>query len=589
MLCDVILLNIFRQYLDATPRLWPILAHVCRRWQQVILRSTVGLQLRLYCTHGTPVSKNLDCWPPLPLVINYGGSPMLDPPTPEDGDNIVTALKQSDRVRLIHLTLTKLLLERLSTISEPFSELEELVLLSEDKLQLTLPSAFQWGERIRTLHVTGIAIPTLPRLLSSTYLVDIQLHEIPMAGYVSPQAFANALSGASHLGSLSLHFLSFPHRRNYVGLPPPGGHRIVLPVLTCFKYRGISKYLDNFVARIDTPHLGDIDITFFSQPTMDTSQLGQFIERMGMKIALSEADIQAAVHAVSISFKSSSTSTRLRLQIPCKQLDWQLSSIAQVCDQFSPFLFGVQHLVFNTNDFSSEQDEVDDEQWVLLIRSFGGTRTLSIAGEFTTRILCALQPADEGYTSNTTVLPALRNIRVRKHGTLDWPFWDAAQTLVTSRGLSGHPEELWFECPHCDDPGFTPQGLKEHLVARHAYTIVCSYCDDFQFTMAYVHQFQEHLRSKHLKVVQNDALIWQPPPTLTPLQIDTLADRHSSLHEPQHSSLHDLQYSFLPLPQVAPWYHEFWDPIADSRDQAHYSSLNSSQPFDGPPWFPKET
>ena len=456
---------------------------------------------------------------------------MLKPPAPKDDVNIITALKQSNRVRIIHLTLTNSLLEKLSTISEPFSELEELVLLSENKLQLTLPSAFRWGERIRTLHVTGIAIPTLPRLLSSTYLVDIQLHEIPMAGYFSPQAFVNALTGASHLKSLSLHFLSFPPRQNYVGLPPPGGHRIVLPALTCFRYRGISKYLDSFVAGIDAPHLRNIDITFFHQPTVDASQLGQFIERIGIKTVLREADIQAAVDAVSISFKTSSTSTRLRLQIPCKQLDWQLSSMTQVCDQFSPFLFGVQHLAFNTNGFSSDQD-VDDEQWLQLIRSFGGTRTLSIAGKFTTRILCALQPADEGDTSNTTVLPALRNLRVRKPGPLDWPFWNGAQTLVTSRGLSGHPEALWFECPHCDDPGFTPQGLKEHLVARHAYAIVCSYCDYFQFTLAHIHQFQEHLRSRHLKVMQNDVLISQPPTTLTPLQMDTLANRHSSLREP---------------------------------------------------------
>jgi hypothetical protein len=360
MLCDDILLKIFRQYLGVTPRLWPILTHVCRRWQQVILKSPLGLQLRLYCTYGTPVLKTLYCWPPLPLVINYGGSPMLDPPTPEDGDNIIAAFKESDRINTISLTLTNSLQEKLSTISEPFLELEELVLLSQDKnLQLTLPSAFRWGSRLRTLHVTRIAIPTLPLLhSSSTDLIDLQLHEIPIAGYISPQVFANILSRTPHLRSLSLHFLSFPPRRNFVGLPPPSGHRIVLPALTSFKYRGITKYLDSFVARIDAPHLGDIDITFFSQPTMDASQLGQFIERIDMQTSFAEADIQTSesAHAISISFKTPSTFTPLRLQIPCKQLDWQLSSMAQVCDQLSPILSGVQHLVFDTNDMSTGQD-----------------------------------------------------------------------------------------------------------------------------------------------------------------------------------------------------------------------------------------
>ena len=67
---------------------------------------------------------------------------MLKPPTLKDNDNIIAALKQSDRVILIHLTFTNSLLEKFFTISEPFSELEELVLLSQDKLQMTLPSAF---------------------------------------------------------------------------------------------------------------------------------------------------------------------------------------------------------------------------------------------------------------------------------------------------------------------------------------------------------------------------------------------------------------------------------------------------------------
>ena len=507
MLSDDILLNIFLQYLDATPRLWPILTHVCRRWQQVVLRSPLGLRLRIYCSYGTPVLKTLHCWPPLPLVINYGGYPMLKPPAPKDNVNIITALKQSNRVTLIHLTLTNSLLEKLSTISEPFAELEELVLLSQDKLQLTLPNAFGWGERVRTLHVTGIAIPTLPRLLSSTYLVDVQLHEIPMAGYVSPQVFASALSGASHLGSLSLHFLSYPPRRNYVGLPPPGGHRIVLPALTCFKYRGISKYLDSFVAIIDAPHLRDIDITFFSQPTMDASQLGQFIERIGMNAALSEAHIQTSIRAISISFKSSSPSARLQLQISCKQLDWQLSSIAQVCGQFSPFVSGVQRLVFNTSELSSEQDDVDDEQLLQLIRSFGGARTLSIAGKFTTGTLCVLQLADEEYTADTIILPALSNLRVQEPvPLLHGPFWDAKRSLVTSQGPS------------------------IHSVKRHAYEIVCSYCGDFCFTQGYIRLFQKHLNMEHPKVAQKDKLISQSS-SLTFLQRNTLVNRHCSLRE----------------------------------------------------------
>jgi hypothetical protein len=533
MLCDDILLNIFRQYLCAAPQLWPILAHVCRRWQQLILRSPVGLQLRLYCTHGTPVLKALDYWPALPLVMNYGGSPMLDPPAPEDSDNIIAALKQSDRVSSLRLTLTNSLLQKLSTVSESFSELEELVLLSRDILQLTLPSAFRWGERLRTLHVTRITIPALPQLLSSsTDLVDLQLHEILDVGYFSPRVFADILSGTTHLQSLTLHFLSFPPRRNYVGLLPPGGHRVVLSALTCFKYRGISKYLDCLVERIDAPHLGDFDITFFSQPTMDASQLGHFIERIDMQTPLNKAEIQVLPHAISIFIKNPSTSMRLRLQISCKQLDWQLSSMAQVCQQFSPFLLGVELLTFNTNDSPSGQSDVDGDQWLQLIRSFGGARTLFITGEFTTGILYALRPANEGNTSGTAIFPALRNLRVWKPGTLDWPYWGGAHALITSRWLSNHPIELQFVCYDCHNR-FKSQDIKEHLAGRHEYETFCSYCGDFRLTLNSVHEFPEHLRRKHPEVAQSDKIISQHYSTLTLRQLETIAHRHSFLREPE--------------------------------------------------------
>ncbi|KAI9443737.1 hypothetical protein BJY52DRAFT_444063 [Lactarius psammicola] len=350
MLSDDILLNIFLHILDASSQFWPTLVHVSRRWRQLIFTSPLGLDLRLYCTYGTPVLKTLECWPSLPLVVNYGGYPVLDPPTPEDEENIAAALEQSDRVSSISLTVTDSLLEKLSTIPEPFSELEELVLLSRDNLQLNIPNTFRWGARLRTLHLTRIAIPALPELLSSsTGLVDLELHEIPNVGYFSPEAFANALSVVTQLETLSLHFLSLPPRRNYLGLPPQSGERVVLPALTGLKYRGTSKYLDSFVARIDAPRLVDTDITFFSQPTMDALQLGRFIERIEMQTPLSRADIQTSAHAISISFSNSSTlsSPPLRLQISCKQLDWQLSSMAQVCDQFSPFLFRITNLRVN--------------------------------------------------------------------------------------------------------------------------------------------------------------------------------------------------------------------------------------------------
>jgi hypothetical protein len=539
-LSDDILLNIFRHCMDATPRFWPTLSWVCGRWRQIIFTSPLGLNLRLCCTYGTPVLRTLDIWPALPIIVQYGGLPNLDRPSPADEDNIIAALKQSGRVRSISLTVTSSLNEKLSAITEPFLELEELALLSLDNTQLTLPGTFRWGSRLRALHSTRITFPALPELLSPCHdLVNLQLHEIPSAGYISPEAFAGALSGMTRLEAVSLHFFSLPPRRNYVSLHPALGQRVALPALTNLKYRGTSKYLDSFVARIDAPHLGDVDITFFSQPTMDAAQLGRFIERIELQALLTQAEVQTSNHTISVSFNTSITSTPLRLQISCKQSDWQLSCMAQVCDQLSPFLFSVKKLGINVTESSSGQDSVGGEQWPELIRAFGDTRDLHVAGVHVSDVLCALRPADGLHTTDITVLSALRILRVEESMKLDGPSWDAVQSFVTSRWLSGPPVQMYARECSCHICGYTSfrgqQLLKTHLVTEHAYRIVCSYCGGFEWSLGYDRlSFREHLKNKHPEVARNDPIISNT--LLTSLTShfhhDSLLNWHGSLRTP---------------------------------------------------------
>ena len=532
MLPDDILFNVFHCYLSVTPQLWPTLAWVCQRWRHTIFTSPLGLNLRLHCTYGTPVLKSLDCWPVLPIVIQYGGEPNLDPPAPEDDDNIIAALKQSSRVRFISLTVTSSLLTKLSVISEPFLDLEELAILSQDNLQLTLPSTFRWGSRLRTFLSTRIAFPSLPQLLSPCQdLVDLQLHEIPSAGYFHPEAFTNALSGMTQLRSLSVHFLSFPPRRNYLRLPPPPEERIVLLALTHLKYRGVSKYLDSFVARIDAPRLEVIDITFFNQTTMDASQLSRFIERIEMQTSLLQADVETSADAISISFTNTSSST-LRLQISCKQLDWQLSCMAQICDQISPFLSRVNSLGINAAQPLGGQDDEHSEQWLDLVHSFkfDNAESFWVGGVTTGTILYALGSVDGG---NTTVLPSLRRLHVQESLTMDGQLWDAIQSFITLRSISGRPAEVnapSYQCHICHGSSEDQQGLKRHLRNKYGYRILCSYCGAFECTPRNNDLFRDHIKRAHPEVAGNDALVSKP--FLNRFQLDCLLNRHSSLRVP---------------------------------------------------------
>ena len=183
----------------------------------------------------------------------------------------------------------------------------------------------------------------------------------------------------TQLETLSLHFVSLPPTRNHLSLPPPPGERVTLPTLRILKYRGTSKYLDNLVAIIDAYHAENMNITFFSQPTMDASELGRFVEQIETtQTSLNQADVQTSPHAISISFTGSSSAFRtpLRLQLSCKQIDWQLSLISQICNQFTPFLFYIKNvgIDINTADFPNKRGhaggQAGGEQWPELVCSF---------------------------------------------------------------------------------------------------------------------------------------------------------------------------------------------------------------------------
>ena len=533
MLSDDILLNVFRHYLDATPGFWPTLLSVCQRWEQVVSSSPRGLNLRLYCTYGTPVFKALDCWSTirLPIVLQYGGLPNVDPPAPKEYDNIVTALKQSGRVISISLTVTGALLEKLSAISEPFSELEELVLLSGNNVPLTLPSTFRWGPRLRTLHSTGIALPSFPHLLShSQDLTYLRLRDIPNAGYFPPEAFANALSGMTQLRKLSLHFLSLPHQ-HYLSLPPLTGERVSLPSLACFEYRGTRKYLDSSVVRIDASRLGNIDITFFGQTTMASSELGRFIERIEMYSSLSQAEIQTSERDISLYFPRSGAPPQPGLRV---SYEGRVAAITQICDQFSPFLSRIKDIGLSSAQSSIGRDDTDREQWSRLIAALGGAIDFRVSGVHLTDILCALHPAHGVQTTDTITLPSLSNLRLEQQVTTYGPSWDAVQSFITSRWLSGRPIVLYvreYSCHVCHNNFSEQQILKTHLADRHAYQIMCSYCEDFKLRLGSDAALREHLESKHPEVAYNDPL-FSNPRLASRLQADSLVYWHCSLRAP---------------------------------------------------------
>ena len=391
---------------------WQTLVHVCRRWRGLVFGSPRRLGLRLVCTSRTPAKKTLDVWPALPLLIQCNNGP------PSGLDNV---LKLSNRV--CQIQFRHIFDEDLSAISaamqKPFPELTVLKLRSYRRFSQyfpvpVLPDSFLGGSapRLRFLLLDCIPFPGLLKLLlTTTQLVHLSLSDIPHSGCFSPDAMFIALSRLTSLELLRLEFQSpqsCPARTSRRPLPPT---RFILPVLTFFEFKGVSEYLDDLVARVDAPLLNNLYTTLFNQIVFDTPQVIQFISRIPTLNALNKASISLEDGATSIHISSRTTSHRgLNVRIQCKELDWQISALEQVCTFCLPPLSALEDLYISEEPSWQPywQDNIENPLWLELLHPFTAVKNLYLSEEVARRIVPALQELVGGRA--TEVLPALQNI-----------------------------------------------------------------------------------------------------------------------------------------------------------------------------------
>ena len=139
MLPHVALLKIFDFYVDeAWIEEWYTLVHVCQKWRNIVFGSPRRLDLRLYCTAGTPMREMLDVWPLLPIIVWSDGHENWGM------DNIIAALGHRDRICRINLwRIPSSYFENvLAAMERPFPELTRLLLGFEDEVALVDPDLF---------------------------------------------------------------------------------------------------------------------------------------------------------------------------------------------------------------------------------------------------------------------------------------------------------------------------------------------------------------------------------------------------------------------------------------------------------------
>jgi hypothetical protein len=449
MLPDDVLVEIFDFFENfigpqwyVLPLTWHVLVHVCRRWRYLVFASPRRLNLRLVYRGHRAMSEALDTWPVLPVSLQ---STLYQ--SDQRWDNMVAALgpEKSNRISEIQIDVTNSRWKRFAAaMQKPFPELTCLRVWTPDVVPV-LPDSFLGGSspRLRTLALGNIPFPSIPKLLlSANRLVTLELWSIPDSGYFSPDAIATALTAITRLELLGLLFDSPRSRPDPESQPVPPPTRFVLPALTQLMFRGVYEYLEVLLARFDVPRLYDLDTKFFMDLDFDVPQLHRLIGHAENFKTFDRAEVSIFDQFIELRLYPNTVEVderrRFNLQINCRELDYQLSSLAQVCSSSFTLIFALEDLQIREGSSLSAshwKDDMEDAQWLELLDLFTALKNLYLTDGIAQRFCGALQELSGERT--TEVLPALRNIFVR--GSSLEPVQEAMKSFVAARQLSDHP------------------------------------------------------------------------------------------------------------------------------------------------------
>jgi hypothetical protein len=224
------------------------------------------------------------------------------------------------------------------------------------------------------------------------------------------------LSALSSLESLHLRFES-PQSRPDSQIPSlPPLKRSVLPALKEVNFICVTEYLEDLVTRIDTPQLNALYIIFFNQIDFDCPRLAQFINSTPTPRALYEAHVQFNDRTGGVNLRPRTSQSGLRnleIAISCREPDWQLSSMEQVCNFSLHPLCTVEYLYIEDDHLELvwKDDAIENTLWLELLLPFTTVKDLYISKKFAPGIAAALRELVGGMTE---VLPSLQNIFVEE-------------------------------------------------------------------------------------------------------------------------------------------------------------------------------
>ena len=425
---------------------WLCLAHVCRRWRDVISISPQHLGLWILCKSGAPIDRILSSWSTVPLIVRFKGSTTSG----SLPDNITAALRHPGRIREIDLAVTNPMAGPIvESIQESFQVLKSIRITVKDDIgpPLLVCNMFLGGSapHLRDINLDGIffPFPAIRQVLSSTNnLVELHLSSIPNDAYFSPDDLITSLSTLVQLERLTVGFYSPTSRPPPSMTRPPSQRRSTLPSLTFLEFHGASEYLEELVVQIDLPALCKISIRFFYQIFFETPQFCQFIIRLKALRSPTWVFVTHSVESVSIFFvqEGKPSNENCLVGSPCRRLDWQLFFVTEISNQLFPLLSGVQSLsIKKDRNLPTGEEDVDSTQWLELFQPFTHVTQVYVwEKELVPGIVQALATEDMA----AGVLPELSALYLSGYRASP-SVAKAAQQFVDARELSGRAVRLF--------------------------------------------------------------------------------------------------------------------------------------------------
>ena len=380
--------------------------------------------------------------PPLPLTIYYRGK---DGITAEDEEGLLLALEQRHRVRHLYLVFpVQYLRELIMAIDEEFPILEYLIVgpKTMDSAALILPETLQ-APNLHHLILTSFAFPVQPQLHpTATGLVTLALTITHPSAYFQPNVLLQWISSIPQLETLVIAFtFDVPNRdvESQLTHTPITTH-IILPNLRSFVFKGVSAYLEAVVCRITAHRLEKLKILLFKELTFSVPHLPQFMNTTE-NLRFDDAVIKFKDKEIYVwmSLREARTYPFV-VTVDCCNLDWQVSSIAQIFNALSQVFSVVEHLDFRHEVHSSQLSEVhnhvDRIEWRNLLRPFSNVKTLRVRDGLVEQLSRCLRLEDGELPLE--LLPELRELTYP--GRRDTG--DAFTSFIDARQNAGRPVTL---------------------------------------------------------------------------------------------------------------------------------------------------